>query len=154
MQSLFTPIRSYGLVAGLLISTFAFVAPVHAAQCGGDFSAFLNGVRKEAVAQGISANAARRTVANARIDKKVLSRDRSQGVFKQTFLEFSKRSISGYRMQNGAANMKKFSRTFSRANKEYGVPAPVITAVLGTGNGFWCRSGQLQYGQCAGDARP
>lgn len=112
------------------------------AQCGGDFRQFLAGVKQEAVASGLSAAAADRTLAGARIDRKVLSRDRAQGVFKMAFLDFSSRVISSYRMKNGAANMKKYSKVFARTKQDYGVPAPVITA-------FWAL--ETDYGAVQGD---
>lgn len=134
-----------------LASTFAAAAvaglglvasPALAQQCGGDFRQFLAGVKAEAVAQGLSARAADQTLAGARIDQKVLSRDRAQGVFKMTFLDFSKRVISDYRMKNGAANMQKYSAVFDRTEREYGVPAPVITA-------FWAL--ETDFGAVQGD---
>ena len=48
-----------------------------AAPCGGDLSAFLEGVKKDAVAAGASAAAADEAFAGAEIDPKVLSRDRA-----------------------------------------------------------------------------
>lgn len=112
------------------------------AQCGGDFRQFLAGVKQEAVASGLSAQAADRTLSGARIDKKVLSRDRAQGVFKMAFLDFSSRVISSYRMKNGAANMKKYGKIFARTKQDYGVPASVITA-------FWAL--ETDYGAVQGD---
>ncbi len=127
-----------GLVAGMcLLSTSAY-----AQQCGGDFRQFLAGVKQEAVAKGLSADAADRTLAGAQIDRKVLSRDRAQGVFKLTFLDFSKRVISSYRMKNGAANMQKYAGIFQRTESEYGIPAPVITA-------FWAL--ETDFGAVQGD---
>ncbi len=131
--------RSAALAVGLLMATM----PVSiAAECGGDFNAFKSGVKQEAVAAGLSARAADQTLANARVDRKVLSRDRGQGVFKQTFLQFSKRSVNSYRLKNGAGNMKKYAKTFSRAESEFGVPAPVITA-------FWAL--ETDFGAVQGD---
>lgn len=132
-----------GAVAGVfLFACLNHASTVHAAECGGDLGGFLAGVKAEAVAKGISARSADRTLANRRIDRKVLSRDRAQGVFKQTFLQFSKRSVNSYRLKNGAKNMKKYSRVFARAKKEYGVPAPVITA-------FWAL--ETDFGAVQGD---
>lgn len=127
-----------GFLAGLCLLTGA----ASAQQCGGDFGQFLAGVKQEAVAKGLSANAADRTLSGARIDRKVLSRDRAQGVFKMTFLDFSKRVISNYRLKNGAANMKKYASIFQRTENEYGVPAPVITA-------FWAL--ETDFGAVQGD---
>ncbi|MEJ8474020.1 lytic murein transglycosylase [Roseibium algae] len=113
-----------------------------AAQCGGDFRQFLAGVKQEAVSMGLSARVADQVLSGAQIDRKVLSRDRAQGVFKLDFLTFSKRAISGYRLKNGAAKMKKYSGVFSRAKQDYGVPAPVITA-------FWAL--ETDFGAVQGD---
>lgn len=99
-----------------------------AAPCGGDLSAFLGGVKTEAVAKGIPADVVDRALAGAVIDEKVLGRDRAQGVFKQTFAEFSNRTVSKARLDIGAKKMKEFASVFARAEQEYGVPAPVITA--------------------------
>lgn len=110
--------------------------------CGGDFGAFLNGVADEARAKGLPDAAIRKTLGGAQIDRTVLARDRAQGVFKQDFLTFSKRSVSGYRLKHGAGNMKKFARTFARAEADYGVPAPVITA-------FWAL--ETDFGAVQGD---
>ena len=118
------------------------VLSANAAQCGGDFNQFLAGVKQEAMAKGLSERAADQTLRGAQIDRKVLSRDRAQGVFKLDFLTFSQRVISGYRMKNGAANMKKYGKIFARAEQEYGVPAPVITA-------FWAL--ETDYGAVQGD---
>lgn len=110
--------------------------------CGGSFSSFLNGVRAEALAAGYAKRATDAVLNSAQIDPKVLSRDRAQGVFKQTFLEFSQRSISSYRMSHGAKNMERYASVFDRARREYGVPAEVITA-------FWAL--ETDYGAVQGD---
>jgi lytic murein transglycosylase len=130
--------------AAPFLATVICAVPVSAlaAQCGGDFRQFLAGVKQEAVDQGLSARAADRTLSGARIDKKVLSRDRAQGVFKMAFLDFSKRVISDYRMKTGKAKMKQYARVFDRAKQDYGVPAPVITA-------FWAL--ETDYGGYQGD---
>jgi lytic murein transglycosylase len=99
-----------------------------AAPCGGDLSTFLDGVKKEAVGAGVPADVVDRALAGAVIDEKVLARDRAQGVFKQTFAEFSNRTVSKARLDIGAKKMKEFASVFARAEQEYGVPAPVITA--------------------------
>lgn len=110
--------------------------------CGGSFPSFLNGVRTEALDRGYKRWAIDAVLDSAQVDQKVLSRDRAQGVFKQTFLEFSQRSISSYRMSHGAKNMDRYASVFERARNEYGVPAEVITA-------FWAL--ETDYGAVQGD---
>ena len=110
--------------------------------CGGDLGSFLEGVRAEAVARGLSASAADQALAGARLDRKVLSRDRGQGVFRQTFLEFSQRTVSKARLDIGRQKMKQYADVFARAEAEYGVPAPVIAA-------FWAM--ETDFGAVQGD---
>jgi lytic murein transglycosylase len=112
------------------------------APCGGDLTAFLDGVKAEAIAKGIPASAIDTALAGARIDKKVLGRDRGQGVFRQTFLEFSKRTVSQARLDIGRQKIKEYADAFARAEAEYGVPAPVITA-------FWAM--ETDFGAVQGD---
>ncbi|MDE1991439.1 MAG: lytic murein transglycosylase [Rhizobiaceae bacterium] len=98
------------------------------APCGGDLSAFLAGVKADALAAGASADAIDKTLAGAQIDPKVLAMDRSQGVFRQTFLEFSQRTVSQGRLDIGRQKIKQYADVFAKAEKDYGVPAGVITA--------------------------
>lgn len=122
---------------------FASISSGYAAQCGGPLSDFISGVKTEAQQKGLSKRAADKTLQFASIDRKVLSRDRAQGVFKQTFLEFSKRSVSGHRMQHGAKNMQKYASVFQRAEAEFGVPAPVIAAFWGLETDFGAFQGDF-----------
>ncbi len=110
--------------------------------CGGELPAFLAGVKQEAVAKGIPASAVDTALAGAQIDQKVLSRDRAQGVFRQTFLEFSQRTVSQARLDIGRQKMSQMKDVFGRAESEYGVPAGVITA-------FWAM--ETDFGAVQGD---
>ncbi|MDM9628659.1 lytic murein transglycosylase [Rhizobium sp. S152] len=121
----------------------AATAPAAAAPaCDGDLGEFLAGVKAEAIAAGASAEAADKALAGAEIDPKVLSRDRAQGVFKQTFLEFSQRTVSQARLDIGRQKMKQYADVFSRAEQEFGVPSGVITA-------FWAM--ETDFGAVQGD---
>jgi len=131
------------LAAILLASLAATPAFAQAPACGGNFAQFLEGVKAEAIAGGVRADVARAALRGASIDKKVLSRDRAQGVFRQTFLEFSRRSVSANRMQIGAKKMKQYADTFARAEAEYGVPAAVITAFWGLETDFGAVQGDF-----------
>lgn len=130
-------------LAILLASLAATPAMAQAPACGGNFAQFLQGVKAEAIAKGVSADIAQAALRNAAIDNKVLSRDRAQGVFRQTFLEFSKRSVSSNRMQVGAKKIKQYAKVFARAEAEYGVPAAVITAFWGLETDFGAVQGDF-----------
>ncbi|TDK38886.1 lytic murein transglycosylase [Rhizobium deserti] len=110
--------------------------------CGGDLAAFLEGVKAEAVAAGAPQSAADQALEGAQIDPKVLSRDRAQGVFRQTFLEFSQRTVSQARLDIGRQKLKQYADVFDRAQKEFGVAPGIITA-------FWAM--ETDFGAVQGD---
>jgi len=131
-------------ISTAIIPFFAALLGASAAsaqQCGGDFGAWKSAVEQEARQAGVG-QAGMAAFANARIDPKVLQRDRAQGVFNQTFVEFSGRMINSHRLTQGAANLKKYASVFERAEREYGVPGPVIAA-------FWAL--ETDFGAVQGD---
>jgi lytic murein transglycosylase len=102
-----------------------------AQQCGGNFGQFLEGVRAEATAKGLSPSAVDTAIANMRLDPKVLAADRAQGVFAQDWQQFATRMVNGYRLTQGRANLEKHAGVLSRVLDETGVPGPVIAAFWG-----------------------
>jgi lytic murein transglycosylase len=123
-----------------LLATFV-AAPAIAQECGGDFDAWRAAVATEARAAGVG-DTGLSALQRASVDRKVLERDRAQGVFTQNFIEFSSRMISDYRLQQGKANLEKYADIFARAEQEFGVQGPVIAA-------FWAL--ETDFGAVQGD---
>jgi lytic murein transglycosylase len=115
--------------------------PALAQECGGNFDAWRAVIATEAKAAGVG-ETGMAALARASVDQKVLQRDRAQGVFTQSFIEFSSRMISDYRLQQGAANLKRYADVFARAEQEFGVQGPVIAA-------FWAL--ETDFGAVQGD---
>ena len=113
-----------------------------AAPCGGDFGAWLNGLTQEAAAQGISQRAIAASLTGVTPDPKVLSLDRGQHVFQQTFEQFSGRMVPP-RMARGARMMQQYGPTFQRIEQQFGVPGAVITAIWGLETDFGANSGKF-----------
>ncbi|WP_062012086.1 lytic murein transglycosylase [Aureimonas sp. AU4] len=134
------PRRLAILAAALLATTGGALA--QGAQCGGDFGAFLDGVRTEARAKGLSEAGIERALANVRPDPKVLSRDRGQGVFQQAWTQFQGRMVNKDRLARGQANLRKYASTFAEVERQTGVPGPVIAS-------FWGL--ETDYGAVLGD---
>ncbi|MFC5585609.1 lytic murein transglycosylase [Nitratireductor kimnyeongensis] len=132
--------RSKTILLGALF-VFGLTGNALAQQCGGDFNAWREGVRQDAASDGVSERGLS-ALNGARIDQKVLERDRAQGVFNQTFAEFANRMINDYRLKNGAANLQKYADIFARAENEFGVPGPVIAS-------FWAL--ETDFGAVQGD---
>ena len=127
-------------VAALLAATVA--TPALAQQCGGDFEAWKLVVAAEARQAGVGESGLV-ALENTQISEAVLKRDRAQGVFTQTFAEFSNRMINEYRLKQGAANLAKYADVFARAEEDYGVPGPVIAAFWGLETDFGAVQGDF-----------
>jgi lytic murein transglycosylase len=125
-------------VAASLITT----ASMAATPCGGSFSSFIKGLKSEAAKNGHSKAELDRFFTSAQIDPKVLRFDRSQSNFRQSFMEFSGRTVSKNRMDHGRINKKKYKTTFARAQRDYGVDPNVLLA-------FWAM--ETDYGANQGD---
>ena len=113
---------------------------VAACEGPGGFPAWLQQFKAEAAAQGISP-AALAALDGVRYDQSVVHADRRQGVFSQSFLEFSDRMVAQYRMDQGRQLLKKHADTFARIEREYGVPGPVIVAFWGLETDFGANLG-------------
>jgi lytic murein transglycosylase len=123
--------------AAVLLAAFV-AAPALAARCQniGSFDRWLADFKKEALAQGISPKVLAEAEPDLTFDPAVIRRDQGQAVFNLTFLQFSDRLISKNRMENGEAALKKHAAVFARVEKQYGVPAPVLTAFWGLESDF------------------
>jgi lytic murein transglycosylase len=124
LTSLHIPILSLAFAALFVPNAFA------ACQSPAAFGGWLQSFKKEAIAQGISPNVVSEALDGLTYDPSVIAKDRGQGVFAQSFLQFSGRMVSGNRLSVGSALLKKNAATFARIRQQYGVPGPVLV-------GFW-----------------
>ena len=77
------------------------------------------------------------------MDPGIISRDRKQSFFAQSFPAFSGKLISQNRIQNGAAKLKQHRDLFAKVEQEYGVPGPVIAAFWALESDFGAGMGDL-----------
>src|SRR5690606_37894124 len=106
--------------------------PAMAAQCGNNaagFPAWLADFKKEAVAAGISRRVVSSALDGVTYDAKVISLDRNQRVFKQSFEQFSGRMVNSHRINKGRAMIKRHAGLLSRIEKSFGVPGAVVVAI-------------------------
>lgn len=96
----------------------------------GAFEPWLAGFRKDALANGIKPATVSAVLDGMTADMSIIKSDRGQGFFQQTFLEFQAKLATPNRVTNGAAKIRARKAIFDAVEKEYGVPAEVIT-------GFW-----------------
>src|SRR5215475_5039953 len=130
-------------ISRLVLTAFALSASILSADpalaavaCGsGSFDAWVADFKTEAAAKGISQQAITAGLAGVTLDQSVLSRDRSQKVFSQSFEEFSGRMVPP-RMQRGSNMMKQYGSVLSRIEQTYGVPGEVLVAIWGLETDF------------------
>jgi lytic murein transglycosylase len=110
----------------------------------GSFERWLSDFKHEAATQGISQAAIAAASPYMVYDQRIINIDRGQKFFAQTFLEMSDKMLPAYRLQTGAAKIKQHQATFAREDKDYGVPAAVITAFWGLESDFGAGQGKDQ----------
>lgn len=135
--------RTLFLSIGSAMLCLALAAPSLAAPCGGDFNAWLADFKREAASQGISQRAIEASLAGLTVDPAVLSRDRGQRVFSQSFEQFSGRMISADRMRRGTSLLARYAATFAGIERQFGVPRPVLTAIWGLETDFGVNQGKF-----------
>lgn len=125
-----------------LVLLALLAAPAASAECGGSFAAFVTGLEAEAAARGHPPERVAVFFRGARQDQRVLRADRAQGVFRRTFIDFSRAVISQDRMTRGARHARTHAALFDRIEAEHGVPRGVLLA-------FWAL--ETDYGAVQGD---
>lgn len=133
--------RLASLAAGVVAALYAGTG-LAAAPCGGDFNTFVAGLKAEAARDGHSEKQLDRFFASVQQNPRVLRFDRSQSNFRQSFLEFSSRTVSKNRMDHGQINKRKYDKVFDRAEREFGVDRNVLLA-------FWAM--ETDFGAVQGD---
>src|SRR6476660_3487532 len=135
---------SFSLKALALSALLAVTAtPALAAPCGtGTFEAWLEDLKKEAVAKGIPQAVVASSFAGVTLDKSVIARDQNQKVFSQTFEEFSGRMVPP-RLARGSNMLKQYGSVLGRIEQTYGVPGEVLVAIWGLETDFGANTGKF-----------
>ena len=135
---------AFGLVAALLLTLSTAAWGQANCRNTGSFEAWLADFKKEALAKGISQSALAAASPYLVLDQRIINIDRGQRFFAQNFVEMSDKMLGYGRLPNGAAQMKKHATLFAREEKEFGVPASVITAFWGLESDFGAGQGKDQ----------
>ncbi len=109
----------------------------------GDFGRWLDTFRKEAAAEGVSDKTVRSALGGMAFAPDIVARDRKQTFFAQTFLDFSTKLATANRLQSGKRATEKHKAAFDKAEKQHGVPAPVIAAFWALESDFGVGMGEL-----------
>jgi lytic murein transglycosylase len=129
----------------VLVSISAPLGSIAFAACEntGRFDRWLAEFRREAAAEGISQRTISAALDGMTLDRGIIARDRRQTFFAQSFLDVVNKLATNNRIQNGRKAMQRHQAVFQRAERQYGVPAPVITAFWALESDFGVGMGKL-----------
>jgi lytic murein transglycosylase len=125
------------LCAALVFSVW-LAAPASAAQCGGDYNAFIAAMARDAAAAGVSRGVIDQAFAGIAIDQTVLSFDRRQrGTFRKSFEDYAATRVIPARIKRAKGLMQKHAALLARVERQFGVPPTLLVAIwtLETDNG-------------------
>jgi lytic murein transglycosylase len=114
------------------------VTPASAAQCGGDFDAFIASFSREAAAKGISQGVIGQAFSGITADPNVLAFDRRQrGTFKKSWEDYARTRVGPARIKRAKAMLQKHAALLNRVEQQFGVPKELIVAIwtMETDNG-------------------
>ncbi len=130
------------LALGLLAASSLAAAAQSCGTSASGFDGFKRQVAAEAKGLGYSARAIEALMA-VNYDPQVIKRDRAQNVFSQSFMQFSDRMVSAYRIKEGQNRLAQYADVFAAVEKKYGVPGPVLVAFWGLETDFGANTGDF-----------
>jgi lytic murein transglycosylase len=136
-------IRNCTAKAIIIVAALGLASPAAAQKCGGGFERWLADFKQEALSKGISQATLNRAAPLMQFDQQVVSRDRGQRVFTQTFQQFATRMVEGHRVGQGAQRIKQNAGLFQRIEQQFGVPGPVLVAFWGLETDFGAVLGDI-----------
>ena len=137
-------ITALGAFAAAVTLTAATALAVPCGKNPAQFGQWLQLFKQEAVGQGISPRTVNYALDGLTYDPATIAKDRGQGVFAQSFLQFSGRMVSSNRLQVGGQLLKKYGNVFAKIQQQYGVPGPVLVAFWGLETDFGKVMGNMQ----------
>lgn len=137
--------RATLLYSTIVLTLAAFGSGAQAANCRdpAGFPAWLAQIKQEAIAQGISAHAVDEALEGVSFDQSVIRHDHGQGVFRQSFEQFSQRMVPP-RLARARALQKRYADIFQRIEQQYGVSSPILLAIWGLETDFGSVQGSFR----------
>jgi lytic murein transglycosylase len=135
-------VQRLGGAIAVAVALSGLPAAAQSAACGGDFNTWLQGMKQEAAGAGVSQRTIQSALATVTYDPTIIARDHAQGVFRQSFEQFSGRMVPP-RLARGRQLLAQYAPVFSRIEQQYGVPGPVIVAIWGLETDFGANPGKF-----------
>lgn len=116
--------------------------PVVSSASDAGFQRWIDGFKRRAMSQGISARILDSAFRGVRYDPKVIERDRNQSEFTKTIWDYLDSAASDTRISNGKSALRENRKRLDAIEGKYGVDKEVVVAVWGL---------ESAYGEYRGD---
>lgn len=100
------------------------------------FEQCISELQTKALASGVSPNVADTVLGNAKYREKIISLDRNQPEFVQTFTDYFEKRVTTWRIQKGQEMLAKHRDFLAQLTREYGVPGSYLLAFWGLETNF------------------
>jgi membrane-bound lytic murein transglycosylase B len=124
-----------------LLAALPWLASTAPAGAREPFAVWLDGLRREALAQGIAARTLDQALAGIEPIPAVIEADRRQPETRLTFAEYRRRVVSDSRIAKGRERLAAHRDLLARVEARYHVPAELIVALWGIESNFGERQG-------------
>jgi membrane-bound lytic murein transglycosylase B len=118
--------------------------PAFAQSSDARFSAFLQGLRAEALKAGVDTGTLDQALGSAREIPEVMEQARNQPEFKMTFERYLEIVVSNERVQKGRALLRDNRALIDRFAAPAGIPASTVTALWGIESNYGQRLGDFE----------
>ncbi len=107
------------------------------------FGQCIANLQRQAIESGVPAKIATEVLGKARFLDKIISYDRSQPEFVQTFTGYFNKRVTDWRVDKGREMLAKHNVFLSKLTAKYGVPAPYLVAFWGLETNFGTYKGKM-----------
>lgn len=108
------------------------------------FARYIEGVKAEALADGISATVLQAAFATVRMNPRVIELDRSQPEVQFTWTRYRTSVVSDRRIADGRTHYARHTALLQRVAAVYGVPGPIVVGLWGLESDYGRDVGQFQ----------
>ncbi len=118
-------------------------APLHAQATLDPFAVWLQEVRKEALARGISPATLDRVLTGLTPIPSVQELDRRQPEFVETFLDYLERRVTPARIEEGRKQLQQQQALLAEIHSRYGIPPQILVALWGLETNYGAHLGDF-----------
>lgn len=108
-----------------------------------EFASCITRLQQQALQAGVSENTSNNILAKVQPLEKILSYDRNQPEFVQTFTGYFSKRVTPWRINKGREKLKLHKEFLAELTKEYGVPAHYLIAFWGLETNFGGIKGKI-----------